>query len=265
MDLQLNDKVAWVTGGGGGIGSAIAAALAAEGVDVALTGRTPSKLEEKATEISAASGRRAIAIPADVTDTAAVNDAARRVAERLGGIDIVVNSAAVPGGKANGPLETVSDKQLLEDLDDKFVSCLRTAQAAVPYMKRRGWGRLIHVSGLNARVGGSYSAGPRNLSMVQISKTLSDELGQYGITSNVIHPAATHGSWWDRRLAAQAAERGISAEQVEAEVASTYAIRRLLDPEEIATVAAFLASPLSVPITGESIGTGGGMHRSITI
>lgn len=265
MDLKLTGKSAWVTGGGGGIGSAIAAALAAEGVDVALTGRTASTLEDKAGAIRTASGRRAIAVPADVTDTAAVQAAAKQVAAQFGTIDIVVNSAAFPGGKANGPLETVDDKVLLADLDDKCVSCLRTAKAAVPYMRERGWGRLIHVSGLNARVGGNYSAGVRNLAMVQLSKSLSLELGRYGITSNVVHPAATHGSWWDKRITAIAADKGVPVEDAETEVASGYAIRRLLDPEEIAAVVAFLASPLSIAITGESIGTGGGMHTSITI
>lgn len=265
MDLELTGKVAWITGGAGGIGSAIAAALAAEGCDVALTSRTASKLEERAAQIAASSGRRAIAAPADVTDTAQVEAAAASVRERLGGIDIVVNSAATPGGKASGPLETVSEQQLLADLDEKYVSCLRTAKAAVPSMRARGWGRLIHISGLNARQAGNYSAGARNLAMVQLSKTLSDELGQYGITSNVIHPGATKGFWWDQRLAATARERGVSVEVVEAEIASSYAIRRLLGPEEIASVVVFLASPKSIGVTGESIGAGGGPHRAITL
>lgn len=265
MDLELTGKVAWVTGGGGGIGSAIAAALAAEGCDVALTGRTLKTLTERATEIAQRTGRQVIVAPADVTSDDQVQAAATTISERLGGIDIVVNSAATPGGKANGPLQTVSADQLLADFDEKYVSCLRTAKAAVPSMRERGWGRLIHISGLNARQSGTYAAGGRNLAIVQLSKTLSDELGQYGITSNVVHPAMTKGAWWDRRFAAQSRERGVPVAQLEAEVASTYAIRRLLGPEEIADVVAFLASPRSIGVTGESIGAGGGPHRAVTI
>jgi NAD(P)-dependent dehydrogenase (short-subunit alcohol dehydrogenase family) len=265
MDLGLTGKVAWVTGGGGGIGSAIATELATEGAKVAITGRTQNRLEARAAEIAAATGAEVISVPADVTSTAEVKAAAASIIERLGGIDIVVNSAATPGGKANGPLETVDDVQMLTDLNEKYISCLRTAQAAAPSMKQRGWGRLIHISGLNARQSGTYSAGGRNLAMVQLSKTLSDELGQHGITSNVVHPGATRGAWWDQRLAAQSAERGIPVADLETEMASTYAIRRLLEPQEIAHVVAFLASPKSVGITGESIGAGGGPHRAVTI
>jgi NAD(P)-dependent dehydrogenase (short-subunit alcohol dehydrogenase family) len=194
MDLGLSGKVAWITGGGGDIGSAIATELASEGAKLAITGRNQDRLRARAAEIAAATGAEVIAVPADVTSTAEVKAAAAAIMKRLGAIEIVVNSAATPGGKANGPLETIDDAQLLADLDQKYVSCLRTAQAAAPSMKQRGWGRLIHISGLNARQSGTYSAGGRNLAMVHLSKTLSDELGEYGITSNVVHPAAIHGS-----------------------------------------------------------------------
>jgi NAD(P)-dependent dehydrogenase (short-subunit alcohol dehydrogenase family) len=265
MDLHLMGKVAWITGGSGGIGSAIAAALAAEGVDVALTGRTPESLEATAQQISNATGRRAIAVPADVAETAAVQAAAAQIAEQLGGIDILVNCAGKPGGKANGALETVSDEALLQDLNEKFVGALRTSQAAAPYMRERGWGRMIHVSGLNARRSGAYSGGARNIALIQLSGTLADELGQYGITSNVVHPGNTHGQAWTDRFAAQAAARGITPAEVEAEVAAGFATGRLLDPEELAAVVTFLASPLSLPITGESIAIGGGLKGQLTL
>jgi NAD(P)-dependent dehydrogenase (short-subunit alcohol dehydrogenase family) len=264
MDLQLAGKVAWVTGGSGGIGSAIAAALATEGADVAITGRTLQTLEETGDAIAAASGRRVIAVPADVTNSEAVVEAAATVAGRLGGIDILVNSAATPGGQTGASFETVTDQQVLRDLDEKLVSTLRTCQAAVPYMKERGWGRLIHVGGLGARRSGSYSSA-RTLALVHLSKTLSDELGPHGITSNVVHPGATHGRWLAESLAARSAVSGVSESELEAEFASASAIRRLLDPEEIAYVVAFLASPLSAAVTGESIGTGGGSGREVTI
>jgi len=264
MDLRLVGKVAWVTGGGGGIGSAIAAGLAAEGADVAITGRTLSTLEDTATTIAAASGRRVIAVPADVTDSEAVVEAAATVVRELGGIDILVNSAATPGGKTGTSFETVTDQQVLRDLDEKLVSTLRACQAAVPYMKERGWGRLIHVGGLGGRRSGSYSS-IRTLALVHLSKTLSDELGPYGITSNVVHPGATHGRWLAESLASRSAVGGASEAELEGELASVSAIRRLLDPEEIAHVVTFLASPLSTAVTGESIGTGGGMDRAVTI
>jgi NAD(P)-dependent dehydrogenase (short-subunit alcohol dehydrogenase family) len=256
MDLELAGKVAWVTGGSGGIGSAIAAALAAEGADVAITGRTLSTLQERAAEIAGASGRSVIAVPADVTDRNAVDRAAGAISRQLGSLDILVNAAATPHTGGGGSLETVSDQQMLTDLDEKVVGYFRTCQAAVPCMKQRGWGRLIHIGGLLARQAGSYA--PRNLAIVHLSKTLSDELGPHGITSNVLHPGATRG-------ATRSQARNVPEADLEAEIASAYAIRRLLGPEEIAHVVAFLASPLSAAITGESIGAGGGITRMVTI
>jgi NAD(P)-dependent dehydrogenase (short-subunit alcohol dehydrogenase family) len=263
MDLELVGKVAWVTGGSGGIGSAIATALAAEGADVAITGRTLSILGERAAAIAAASGRHVIAVPADVTDKNAVDQAAEAISRQLGSLDILVNTAATPLVGTGGSLETVSDQQMLTGLDEKVVGNLRTCQAAVPYMKQGGWGRLIHVGGLLARQAGSYA--PRNLAIVHLSKTLSDELGPHGITSNVVHPGATRGARLTESLASRAQARNVPEAELEAELASAYAIRRLLDPEEIAHVVAFLASPLSAAITGESIGTGGGITQMVTI
>jgi NAD(P)-dependent dehydrogenase (short-subunit alcohol dehydrogenase family) len=263
MDLGLVGKIAWVTGGGGGIGSAIAAALAAEGAEVAITGRTMSTLEERATAITAASGRGVIAVPADVTDKGAVDQAATTIFQQLGSIDILVNTAATPLAGTGGSLETASDEQMLKDFDEKVVGNLRTCQAAVPYMKQRGWGRLIHVGGLLARQSGSYA--PRNLAIVHLSKTLSDELGSHGITSNVVHPGSTRGPRLAQSLASRSAVRGLTEVELETELASSYAIRRLLGAEEIAHVVAFLASPLSCAITGESIGTGGGSTGMVTI
>jgi len=264
MDLGLAGKVAWVTGGGGGIGSAIAAALAAEGAGVAITGRTASTLQEQAAAITGAGGGRVIAVPADVMDRSSLDQAAAAIVRELGGIDILVNAAATPvSGTGGSSLEDVSDQQMLKDLDEKVVGYLRTSQASVPFMKQRGWGRLIHVGGLLARQASGYA--PRNLAIVHLSKTLSDELGSHGITSNVVHPGATRGARLAQSLATQSRARGVSEAELEAEIASHYAIRRLLDPQEIASVVAFLASPLSAAITGESIGTGGGMTGMVTI
>jgi NAD(P)-dependent dehydrogenase (short-subunit alcohol dehydrogenase family) len=263
MDLGLVGKVAWVTGGGRGIGAAIATGLAAEGADVAITGRTLSTLEDTAASIAGASGRRVIAVPADVMDTDAVNQAAATISEELGRLDILVNAAATPLRQGDGTLESASAEHMVQELDEKVGGDLRTSQAAAPYMKQRGWGRLIHVGGLLARQANSYA--PRNLAIVHLSKTLSDELGQYGITSNVVHPGATRGPRLAQSIASQSAARGVTEGELEAEFASGYAIRRLLDPEEIAHVVAFLASPLSGAITGESIGTGGGMTGMVTI
>lgn len=256
--------VAWVTGGSGGIGSAIATELAAEGCDIAITGRHPDRLEAAAQEIAARTGRRVIAAPADTSNRSEVDDAASHIERALGGIDILVNCAGAPGGKANGPIENVSDELLLEDLNEKYVGYLRCARAAARSMKPRGFGRIIHIGGLSARQSGTYSAGGRNAAITHLSKTLSDELGEFGITSNVVHPAMTRSPWFEHWLARESERRETPPADIEHALAQDYAIRRLVDATEIAHLVAFLASPKSVGVTGETIGAGGGVQRGIS-
>jgi len=264
MDLELTGKVAWVTGGSGGIGSAVATELAVEGCEVAITGRNRERLEAAAKEISERTGGRVIAAPADTSNRSEVDDAARHIELELGGIEILVNCAGAPGGKAGGPIENVSDELLLEDLNEKYVGYLRCARAATRSMKQRGWGRIIHIGGLSARQSGTYSAGGRNAAITHLSKTLSDELGEFGITSNVVHPAMTRSPWFETWLARESERRGMPAQDVEQALARDYAIRRLVDVTEIAHVVAFLASPKSAGVTGETIGAGGGPHRGVS-
>jgi NAD(P)-dependent dehydrogenase (short-subunit alcohol dehydrogenase family) len=131
-------------------------------------------------------------------------------------------------------------------------------------MKERGWGRLIHVGGLSARQSGTYSAGGRNIAIVHLSKTLSDELGPFGITSNVIHPSVTRTPWFAERMKRDARRLGVTEAQAERQLADTHAIRRIVDAQEVAYAAAFLASPKASSITGEVIAAGGGAFRGVT-
>jgi NAD(P)-dependent dehydrogenase (short-subunit alcohol dehydrogenase family) len=265
MDLELVGRVAWVTGGSGGIGSAIAAELAREGCTVALTGRDAPRLASVAARISQETGVTVLGVPADTGRSADVDSAAARINAELGAIEILINGAGAPGGQANGPLEQLSEELLIDDLNVKYVGYLRCARAAVPSMRDRGFGRLIHIGGLSARQSGTYSAGGRNIAIVHASKTLSDELGPFGITSNVVHPSMTVTPWLDQRITADAERRGVNRAEVERDFSQTNAIRRIVDATEIAHVVAFLASPKAGSITGETIAAGGGAQRGVTL
>ena len=132
MELGLQGKHAIVTGGGRGIGKAIARELAREGVDLAIVSRSLEQLQSTAREIKEETGRRVIPLAADVTSKAQVDSMVAQAAEQLGGLHILVNSAALPGGTATGPIETVIDEELLHDFDVKYVGALRCARAAIP-------------------------------------------------------------------------------------------------------------------------------------
>jgi NAD(P)-dependent dehydrogenase (short-subunit alcohol dehydrogenase family) len=270
MDLGLRGKHAIVTGGSLGIGKAIARELAREGVDVAIVARTKERLDAAAGELAAETGRRVVPLVADVTSRAQVDAMVAQAAAQLGGLHILVNSGSPPGGSATatGPIETVVDEDLLHDFDVKYVGALRCARAAIPHMKRMGWGRIINISGTNARNAGNLSGGARNTSLVHFTKTLAVQLGRHGITVNCIHPGITRTERTPRLLAARAAELRIAPEDVEKrdfadDSPRGNAIGRMVDATEIAYLTVFLASDKAWAVTGELVVATGGAGRSV--
>lgn len=270
MDLGLEGKRAIVTGGSLGIGKAIARELAREGADVAIVARTKETLEAAARELAAETKRRVIPLVADVTSRAQVDAMVAQAATKLGGLHILVNSGSPPGGSATatGPIETIVDEDLLQDFNVKYVGALRCARAAIPYLKEQGWGRIINISGTNARNAGNLSGGARNTSLVHLTKTLAVQVGRFGITVNCVHPGITRTERTPRLLAARGKELGIDAATVEkADFAHDSprgnAIGRMVDAVEIAYVTAFLASDKAWAISGELIVATGGAGRSV--
>lgn len=264
MDFQLTNKTALVTGGSKGIGKAIAMALAAEGADVALLSRTVATLGEAAAEIAAATGRKALVLAADTGDTAAVDAAVARAVGHFGGIDILVNCAARPGGAPPRPgIENLPDETFLEEMNTKVLGYLRCARAVTPSMKERGWGRIINIGGLAARSSGNTIGSIRNVAVSALTKNLADELGAFGITVNCVHPGLTWTEYMRETMERQAASRGETLDTARERFAEQNSVRRIIGAEDVASVVAFLASPLSVAITGDSLATGGGVGRAI--
>src|SRR6059058_3831875 len=172
MDLGLHDKHAIVTGGSRGIGKAIARELAREGADVAIVARNKADLEATARELAAETNRRIVPLVADVTSKEQVDRMVAEAAQQLGGLHILINSGSAPGGSATatGPIETVIDEDLLQDFNKKYVGALRSSRAVIPFMKSAGWGRIINISGGNARNAGNLSGGARNAGLVHMTK-----------------------------------------------------------------------------------------------
>lgn len=270
MDLGLKGKHAIVTGGSQGIGKAIARELAREGADVAIVARKKEALEAAARELSVETGGRVIALPADVTSTGEVEAMIAEADRQLGGLHILVNSGSSPGGSASaiGPIETVNEDDLIQDFNVKYVGALRCARAIIPHLKKQGWGRIINVSGTNARNAGNLSGGARNASLVHFTKTLAVQLGRFGITVNCIHPGTTRTERTPRLMAARAAELGVTPEEAEKRAYAPdsprgNAICRMVDASEVAQVAAFLASDKSWAICGELVVATGGAGKSV--
>jgi NAD(P)-dependent dehydrogenase (short-subunit alcohol dehydrogenase family) len=258
MDLELTGRRAVVTGASRGIGLAVARALAAEGADLALVARNAPALEAAASELARVSGRRVIAIAADTGDDASVTAMAGRARAELGGVDILVNSAA--RANTGAPMR---DEDLDDEINVKVKGYLRCARAFAPGMAESGWGRIINISGLAARQTGSVVGSVRNVAVAAMTKNLADEYGARGVNVTVVHPGMTRTERTPDTLAALARARRSTAEQVEQAIAASVSIGRMVTAAEVAAVVAFLASPRSVALNGDPIVAGGGARGSI--
>src|SRR5437667_2249639 len=270
MDLGLRGKHAIVTGGSLGIGKAIARELAREGVDIAIVARTKAQLEAAARELAGETGQRIIPLAADVTSKEQVDEMVAQAVRQLGGLHILVNSGSPPGGSATatGPIETVVDEDLIQDFNVKYVGALRCARAIIPHLKQQSWGRIINISGTNARNAGNLSGGARNGALVHFTKTLAVQLGRYGITVNCIHPGTTRTERTPGLLAARAAQLGVTPEEAERrdfapDSPRGNAICRMVDAAEVAFVAVFLASDKAWAVSGELVAASGGAGGSV--
>jgi NAD(P)-dependent dehydrogenase (short-subunit alcohol dehydrogenase family) len=264
MDLQLRGKRALVTGGSRGIGKAVARVLAEEGCRVAIAARGEEALRAAAGELSATSAHPVAAVVIDTGSDRSVREGVAAVVGELGGLDILVNNAAKPGGQAPPPkLADIDDEAFWADVNVKVLGYLRCAREAAPHMAAGGWGRIVNISGLAARSTGSTIGSIRNVAVAAMTKNLADELGPAGINVTVVHPGLTRTEATPGVVAARAAATGADPAEVERRMSTGNSIRKLVDAEEVAWVVAFLASPRSVSITGDAVICGGGQRGAI--
>ncbi|KLL10371.1 MULTISPECIES: SDR family NAD(P)-dependent oxidoreductase [Protofrankia] len=253
MGLGLSGKRAIVTGGGTGIGYAIALELARQEVSVAITSRRGEVLENAARLIRDETGARVLAVTADTGDDDSVRALVETVRGEFGGVDILVNNAAEQPAQHGPSYVDATDDWFQRQINVKVIGYLRTIRAVAPLLIENGWGRIINISGTGARQTVSVIGSVRNASVVALTKNVADELGPHGINVTVVHPGATRT---ERYLELQ--ESGAFGAGDRARLVNNV-IGRVVEPEEVAWVVAFLASPRSVAITGDAIVAGGGV------
>lgn len=245
MDLQLTGARALVTGGSRGIGLAVARQLTTEGARVALLGRDRAALDAAAADLEGA-----VVLVADTTDDAAVRRAVDEAVAQLGGLDVVVNAAAPRAQPGQVPgLDGLDDADFLNQVDTKALGYARVVRAAAPHLLDGG-GRVVNISGMNARGTGSITGSVRNIAVVAITKNLADELGPQGVTVTCVHPGLT------------VTER-VAGDEEYAEKASANALGRPVTAEEVADAVTFLASPRAAAANGAVVTLDGGRPGTI--
>lgn len=241
-------RYALVTGGSRGIGAATAVLLAAKGCDVALSYRSQRvKAEEVAAEIERL-GRRAVVLQADLAEPEEARRLVREAAEALGGLHILVNNA---GYSQHANFDELSLGDWERMLRVSLVSPFFAIQAAVPYMREAGFGRIVNVSSLRALTGSDHGAhyAASKAGLIGLTKSLALELAPYGITVNAVCPGYTATDMTREALKRHGDE-----------IRKQIPLGREASPEEVAAAIVFLCSDEAAYITGETLSVNGGIY-----
>jgi len=242
---------ALITGGGKGIGLAIAAALSGAGFQVSVLGRDASALEAAVSR-----GEAHAAFTADVTDAAAIA-AAVGEAQRHAPIDILVNNA---GGVETGPFLRLDDDAFERQLVLNLMSAVRTTRAVLPAMTRRGFGRIINIASTAGLKGYAYvtAYAAAKHAVIGLTRALALETAKAGVTVNALCPGYTDTDLVRASIEKVRVKTGGSAQTVLAQLASANPQARLVRPQEVAAAAVWLASEAAAAVTGQAIAIDGG-------
>jgi len=248
MDLQLKGKTALITGASQGIGRAIAKGLAAEGVTICIAARRRNLLEELAQELVAAGGSGPVIVETDIMQEDAPARLARSAIDGLAHIDILVNCA---GGSRPPIALDAPEAEWDHAMTLNFVRVRQLTHAVLPGMIERLWGRIINITGKSEpeRLLAATSA---KAAVHAWSKGLSREVGKFGITVNCIPPG---------RIMSEQIRRKYSEDFRAAQSSREIPVGRYGEPEELASLAVFLASPIARYITGTVMPVDGGLRR----
>jgi len=261
MDMRLENRLALVSGSTAGIGYAIAEALAREGARVIVNGRQQESVDAAARRIGSAAGRDVMGFAGDLSSA----DVAESLVRAHPGIEILVNNLGVFEPK---PFEQIADAEWTRFFEVNVVSGIRLARLCLPAMRRADWGRIIFISSERAIQipAEMIHYGTTKTAQLAVSRGLAEALAGTGITVNCLLPGPTKSRGVGGFVEALARAEGKSFDAYEREffekVRPTSLIKRFATPEEVATLAVYLASPLSSATTGAALRVDGGVLKS---
>ena len=256
FDLGLEGKIAIVTGGSDGLGLATAERLAAEGAKVVVCARREDYLQRAVEGISDRTGGELLAVRADVSIAADIEQLVDSALDRFGGVDILVNNA---GKSAAAGLEEVSDDDWQDDLNLKVMGAVRACRRVVPIMRERGGGAIVNAT----IVGGKAPAAralPTSVSRaagINLTKSLANEYATAGIRVNTVCIGLLKSEQWVRKAGNK------NPEDLYKELSGQVPLGRVGESEEYADLVAFLVSERAAYITGVAVNIDGGMSAAV--
>jgi NAD(P)-dependent dehydrogenase (short-subunit alcohol dehydrogenase family) len=259
--MKLEGKVAIVTGGGGGIGRAIALRFTREGAAVVVAGPTEEKIKAVEKEILE-SGGRALAVLTDVADEANVERMVAAALSEFSQIDILVNNAGIAGPTALVP--NVSREEWDRTFAVNLTGAFLCAKHVLPHLIERRSGCIINITSIAGLQAYAYRSPycASKWGMIGLTQTLAEEGGRYGITANAIAPGPVRGPRIERVIRNRAEEMKLPYEEVVRQYVEPTALKRMVEEEDIAAMAVFLASDEGGNITGETLNISAGYRLS---
>ncbi len=257
MTLDLNDRHAVVTGGGSGIGLAVARQLLAAGGRVTLMGRDAARLSAATQDLAPAGLERLHTQVCDVGDESSVQSAFARVGERMGPVDILVNNA---GQVETAPLTRTSLALFQQMLQVNLTGTFLCSREVLPAMLAARQGRIINVASTAALKGYAYVAAycAAKHGVLGLTRALAAEVARKGVTVNAVCPGYTETEIVQRAIETLVAKTGRTADEARAELAAANPQGRLIQPEEVALQVLMLASPAAAGINGQALALDGG-------
>jgi 3-hydroxybutyrate dehydrogenase len=256
--LKLKDKTALITGGGRGIGRAVADAFAREGARVVVAARTAQQVLQAASEISAKFETEALALVCDVSDADSVRRAFETIGESFGGgVDILVNNAGIA---ESAPLIKTSDELWQRHLAVNLTGTFLCTRAALPAMIARGWGRVINIASIAGKTGAPYIAAytASKHGVLGLTRSVALEVALKGITVNAICPGYVETEMAQQAINNISGKTGKSETEARDVLNRMSPQNRLVTPEEVAALALLLAAEEGRGINGQAINVDGG-------
>jgi len=263
MDLGLRGKVALVAGGSRGLGKAVALALANEGAEIVLAARDHSALGATSSEIEAQSGRPVLAVPTDVTDESAVAALVEAARERFGTVDVLIANS---GGPPASRFETTAVSEWKAGIELNLLSTIFLCRSVAPLMKAQKSGRIVAITSISVKqpVDGLILSNTARAGVAGMMKSLANELAPSGVTANVVCPGYTKTDRLIELAARLSEQEGVTVEDIYRRWTDQIPMGRLGEPEEFASVVAFLCSSLASYVTGTCLQIDGGTVKSLT-
>jgi 3-oxoacyl-[acyl-carrier protein] reductase len=257
MDTGLKDKVAIVCAASEGLGRATAEAFAAEGCRLGICSRRREAIEQVAADLRRQYGADVLPVQADLRQAAEITAFVDATVRTFGGLDVMVTNV---GGPKPGLFETLSDQDWQDAVDLLLMSAVRLTRAALPHMRQRAGGRIIHITSIAVKqpVGGLMLSNSLRAAVVGFSKTLAREVARHNITVNCVAPGYTRTQRVVNLNAATAQREGISVAEVEKRLIANIPAGRLGEAGELASLICYLASTQGAYITGSTIQVDGG-------